>query len=835
MIEIKNVKKVYKAKKTDDTVALRNISATIPSTGLVFIVGTSGSGKSTLLNCVGGLDKVDSGSIIIDGIDITQLKEKELDKFRNTYLGFVFQDYNIIDEYNVFENINLSLELQGKEDKKLISETLNKLGLSNLEKRHINELSGGQKQRVAIARALVKNPSLILADEPTGNLDSKTSKQIFEILKSISLDRTVLVVSHDMEMAKTYGDIIIEISDGKIINETKPKKSKEKEEKNKVELKQFSLSRKNILKLTLGNIQAKLGKFIFTAIIMGFAFFFLEFALNAHLFKSSTLVYDTMKKNDEFYFNVGKENCALDRNGSSVCEDMVLGESDIQELKSATNHKLNRVYSLVDGATLLDFEYAQKSDNKNDYFEQGVHKFVVIDDDENILHDLVGTPPKNSNEIIVNQRKAEEIVKYGVEDSNGNIYKPENLDALINEGRLLKFGSNNVIVIGYIKLNDKTLDIFKDKEKINDEDYKTYFNDYIVNRDEYYYVKEDFINNVKLQVDDTTILNGFNFITHEFGEDTYLSTYKRKVFTTPLNILTKTGEKLITELKEGEIVLPISSLELYDENYKLKLEEYYKKHVNLTYEESVREYTLEYLKSNRFLDKKFYAKRSDNLPSKEIKIVGLILEENTYISQDLINFYSNYNKIIVGTRTYENKKSKIKQVFDNLELDSEYYFQKKVGELNTVSYKFIANVSLIKSDYEFLKGYIAIITSVFILFAVLLFYNFIATTITYSKKKIGILRAIGTSHKDVSKIFSYESLIIALTGFVISLAIWYPSTSAVNKLFTFPSLVRINHFVIEDLTIIIALVSIIVGSILLTYVCLSRLSKIKPIDAILEK
>lgn len=148
MIEIKNVKKVYKAKKTDDTVALRNISATIPSTGLVFIVGTSGSGKSTLLNCVGGLDKVDSGSIIIDGIDITQLKEKELDKFRNTYLGFVFQDYNIIDEYNVFENINLSLELQGKEDKKLISETLNKLGLSNLEKRHINELSGGQKQRV---------------------------------------------------------------------------------------------------------------------------------------------------------------------------------------------------------------------------------------------------------------------------------------------------------------------------------------------------------------------------------------------------------------------------------------------------------------------------------------------------------------------------------------------------------------------------------------------------------------------------------------------------------------------------------------------------------------
>ena len=127
-----NCKKIYKAKKTEDTIALNNISTSIPSKGLVFIVGASGSGKSTLLNCLGGLDKVDSGSIIVDNIDITKLSEHDLDKFRNSFLGFVFQDYNIIEDYNVFENVNLSLELQGKNDSKLVSSTLNSLITNHL-------------------------------------------------------------------------------------------------------------------------------------------------------------------------------------------------------------------------------------------------------------------------------------------------------------------------------------------------------------------------------------------------------------------------------------------------------------------------------------------------------------------------------------------------------------------------------------------------------------------------------------------------------------------------------------------------------------------------------
>lgn len=830
MIELKNIKKIYKAKKTEDTIALNNISTSIPSKGLVFIVGASGSGKSTLLNCLGGLDKVDSGSIIVDNIDITKLSEHDLDKFRNSFLGFVFQDYNIIEDYNVFENVNLSLELQGKNDSKLVSSTLNSLGLEGLEKRNINELSGGQKQRVAIARALVKNPSLILADEPTGNLDSKSSKQIFEILKNISKDRTVLVVSHDREMAKSYGDIIIEISDGNIIKETK-RKTKE-ENKKEVSLKQFHISRKNILKLTFGNIKAKMGKFIFTIILLSFAFFFMEFAFNAYLFKSSSLASDTMHRNNDFYFNIGKQSCAFE-SGEIYCKDLILDENDVKELERATKHKLNRVYMLKDGSDYLTFK-TNSAQPINEYYTSRSSAFVSVDDDT-VLTDLVGSKPNTKKEIVISQREAEFIVKYGIIDSNNGNYQPENLNDLINDKKEVKLGNTTVIITGYIKLNDHTLDEFKDKENINNDNYKDYFNNYIDGHDEYFYVTKDFIKEINLTVDYNEILKDFEFVTREFGDITYLHNYQKEIMNGALTVLTKEGTKIIDSLKENEIIVPISALEVYSTDYKSGLEKFYKEHPKYTYEESVNAYTIEYLNKNRFIEKKFYTERLDKLPSKDVKIIGIVPGNKLYVSQQLLEYFKDYNKILITTRLYESSKEKIKYIFDNLELDSEYYTQRKVGVFNTIDYKFIRDISTIKMLYEHGKGYIAVITAVFILFAILLFYNFIATTITYSKKKIGILRAIGTSHKDVGKIFSYESLIIGVLSTIISIMIWIPVTKLVNRTFNYTNLLNINYIVIEPETTIITFISVMIGSLLLTGVCLSRLAHIKPIDAILDK
>lgn len=220
MLEIKNLTKVYKTKGGTPVYALDGVSITFEEKGMVFLLGKSGSGKSTLLNLCGGLDSPDSGEIIIKGRSSKDFSQSDFDSYRNTFIGFVFQEYNILNEFSVEDNIALALELQGKnKDKARVQEILKQVELENFAKRKPNTLSGGQKQRVAIARALVKNPEIIMADEPTGALDSNTGKQVFDTLKKLSADKLVIVVSHDREFAEIYGDRIIELKDGKIISD----------------------------------------------------------------------------------------------------------------------------------------------------------------------------------------------------------------------------------------------------------------------------------------------------------------------------------------------------------------------------------------------------------------------------------------------------------------------------------------------------------------------------------------------------------------------------------------------------------------------------------------
>ena len=220
MLEIRNLTKVYRSKTGEEVRALDNVSVTFPEQGMVFILGKSGSGKSTLLNIMGGLDSYDSGEFVIKGKSSGDFVGSDFDAYRNTFIGFIFQEYNVLDDFTVGANIGLALELQGKKaTDEAISAILEKVGMLEYAKRKPNELSGGQKQRVAIARALVKEPQIIMADEPTGALDSNTGKQIFDALKALSREKLVLVVSHDRDFAERYADRIIELADGRIIED----------------------------------------------------------------------------------------------------------------------------------------------------------------------------------------------------------------------------------------------------------------------------------------------------------------------------------------------------------------------------------------------------------------------------------------------------------------------------------------------------------------------------------------------------------------------------------------------------------------------------------------
>lgn len=266
MLEIKNIRKSFKT--ADFTqIALDNISIKFRKSEFVSILGPSGSGKTTLLNIIGGLDRYDSGDLVINNKSTKTFKDKDWDAYRNNCIGFVFQNYNLISHISILENVEMGMTLSGvktKERRKRAKQALEKVGLKDHMNKRPNQLSGGQMQRVAIARALVNNPDIIMADEPTGALDSVTSIQIMDLLKEISKDKLVIMVTHNPELAQKYSTRIIELKDGNLISDSNPVTDDEKEGK------QYLIGRTSMrffqaLKLSFTNIMTKKGRTAITA------------------------------------------------------------------------------------------------------------------------------------------------------------------------------------------------------------------------------------------------------------------------------------------------------------------------------------------------------------------------------------------------------------------------------------------------------------------------------------------------------------------------------------------------------------------------------------------
>ena len=266
MLKLKNIKKDY---KTGDFIqhALKNISVSFRKNEFVAILGPSGSGKTTLLNIIGGLDRYDSGDLIIDGKSTKSFKDKDWDAYRNHAVGFIFQSYNLISHISVLENVEMGMTLSGvssAERRRKALELLEKVGLKDHAHKKPNQLSGGQMQRVAIARALANDPKIILADEPTGALDSKTSTQIMELIKEIAKDKLVIMVTHNAELAKDYASRIVSMKDGVILDDTDSYDDKNKRS-GELSIKKTSMSLLSALKLSFNNIKTKKGRTALTA------------------------------------------------------------------------------------------------------------------------------------------------------------------------------------------------------------------------------------------------------------------------------------------------------------------------------------------------------------------------------------------------------------------------------------------------------------------------------------------------------------------------------------------------------------------------------------------
>lgn len=363
MLELKNIKKSY---KTGEFVqhALKGVSLTFDRNEFVCILGASGSGKTTLLNIIGGLDRYDSGDLIINNMSTKKFNDNLWDAYRNNCVGFIFQSYNLIGHLSVLENVEMSLTLSGvknKKDKALSA--LDRVGLKDHAYKKPNQLSGGQMQRVAIARAIVNDPEVILADEPTGALDTKTSKQIMELIKEISKEKLVIMVTHNPDLAKKYATRIIEVKDGEVISDSLPKEKYK--DKNNIEIKKTKMSLLTALKLSFNNIRTKKGRTFLTAFASSIGIIGISIILS--LSNGFDKQVDIYQKNtlSNFPITISKNTMSMDeKQMEEMMGSMMPGKGDYPKDKVIYSFDINSYDMLhTNNITKEYIEYIEKLDD----------------------------------------------------------------------------------------------------------------------------------------------------------------------------------------------------------------------------------------------------------------------------------------------------------------------------------------------------------------------------------------------------------------------------------------------------------------------------------------
>ena len=358
MLQLKNIKKYYDV-GGNITKALDGISVSFRKKEFVSILGTSGSGKTTCLNIIGGLDRYDEGDLIINGKSTKDFKDVDWDAYRNNTIGFVFQSYNLISHLGIIENVELGMTLSGvsrSEKRKKAIEALEQVGLKEHMHKRPNQLSGGQMQRVAIARALANDPDVLLCDEPTGALDTTTSVQIMDLIKSLSKDRLVIMVTHNPELAEEYSDRIVQFSDGKIVSDSNP--YEEEEKKDDFKLKKTSMSFITALRLSFNNIMTKKGRTALTAFASSIGI--IGIAVILSLSSGFQMQIDEFQENalSEFPIIISKQSSSMDMEA-------------MQQMSDEMNDKMTGSIEFADTDEVLVYDQsASIIIHKNDFNEE---------------------------------------------------------------------------------------------------------------------------------------------------------------------------------------------------------------------------------------------------------------------------------------------------------------------------------------------------------------------------------------------------------------------------------------------------------------------------------
>ena len=800
MLELKKISKVYKLENFKQK-ALDNISINFRNCEFVSILGPSGSGKTTLLNIIGGLDNYTSGDLIINGISTKKYNDRDWDTYRNHKIGFVFQSYNLITHQTILSNVELALTLSGvksKERKKRAKDALKKVGLIEHINKKPNQLSGGQMQRVAIARALVNNPDILLADEPTGALDSKTSVQIMNLLKEVAKDRLVIMVTHNSDLAEKYSTRIIDLKDGEIKGDTNPyNKSDENNETTKD--KKTNMNFLTALSLSLNNLMTKKGRTILTAFagsigIIGIALILSlssgvqnyinrvqEETLTSYplmiednsvdLTSVMTEQMDKLKKDE----NTKQSNKIYSNNMMTDTLSIMSSKVQSNNLKSfkeyiEKNKEINKYTTSIDYKYNIELQLYKSdiedkivkvnpntilstmgiTDMQASYFMFKDVFSEIIDNDElnNQMYEIVsGRMPKKYNEVVLVVDKNNRISDYvlyalGLKDQQ----ELKDMFEKVRKGEKVVTTDTSYEYSELIGLKFKLL--------LNT-DYYEKVNGLWIDKSE----DEEFLREKLKDSEEITIVG---IIKPNKDSAVTSSTLGGILYTDSLekHVLKKVEDsQIVKEQKQNPEINIITGLEFSDEEFNINdLSFEQQMYLSSLNQEELAEVITKYKESYSLT----YEKVLEKLGSIDLdNPSGIYIYAKDFESKDAIkNIINDYNE-------QQRKNSKDANVINYNDVVG-MLMSSVTDIVDIISYVLISFVSISLVVSSIMIGIITYIS------------------VLERTKEIGILRAIGASKKDVSRVFNAETLIIGFTsgmfGILITVLLNIPINIIIKKL-----------------------------------------------------
>lgn len=716
MLELKNIKKSY---KTGEFVqhALKGVSLTFDRNEFVCILGASGSGKTTLLNIIGGLDRYDSGDLIINNMSTKKFNDNLWDAYRNNCVGFIFQSYNLIGHLSVLENVEMSLTLSGVKNKKEKAlSALDRVGLKDHAYKKPNQLSGGQMQRVAIARAIVNNPEVILADEPTGALDTKTSKQIMELIKEISKEKLVIMVTHNPDLAKKYATRIIEVKDGEVISDSLPKEKYK--DKNNIEIKKTKMSFLTALKLSFNNIRTKKGRTFLTAFASSIGIIGISIILS--LSNGFDKQVDIYQKNtlSNFPITISKSTMSMDeKQMEEMMGSMMPGKGDYPKDKVIYSFDINSYNMLhTNNITKEYIEYIEKLDDSlisGISFTRATNLNLLVKNGEDVKS--VSSNELNMG-VIPKELDKEDFMMEAFDLLDGD-YPKDITDIVLVVDSKNRVDTKILKVLG---LSDKEKIDFKEvlgkeiKLVFNNQYYTKYMNMFIpnTNLDDVYYNKE----NLTLKV--------VGIVRNK--EDNYLGQIATSM--NSLGNITDTSS-MMSSNNIGSIL------------YKNDLVE---KVISVNSNSDI---VLSQSKSDNSV---FTGEKLDS-DSKENMLLYLGSKDEPFMINIYPKDFESKDKIIEYLDKYNIDKNDENKIVYNDLASTFISFGSKIMDAITVVLIAFSAVSLVVSSIM-----IGIITYISVL---------------ERTKEIGVLRSLGARKKDVSRVFNAETFIVGVLSGLIGVLI----------------------------------------------------------------